>query len=113
MTRFNDLYGAHASTVDEVAEQLTPLTGQPFQRRESWYQGGDYCVCELADGEAWRVQYNRDPVEGDDEPREPQFAAYPVLLYLGHTARAEALEAHLRALATGLVLLRRRPDVAI
>jgi hypothetical protein len=102
--RFTSLTYASTDTVTRVAEVLARNLGLTFELRGSDYRGGDYYLAgdrRAAYSEVVYVQLNDDL----GEPAEADYAAYPTLVYVECTRRADQVEQALAA--TDLVHVRR------
>jgi hypothetical protein len=102
---YSDLYGFEAQEIDQIAEQLSKALGIAFGLHESSYRGGDYYRHGMPGEEELILQRNWDTVE--NEPIETTFANYPVLLYVGPTARSGELQALVTRAFRGTVTLLR------
>ncbi|MFI7060222.1 hypothetical protein ACIBL3_04500 [Kribbella sp. NPDC050124] len=95
---------ASTDALTSVADLLGRTLGLVFEPRSSDWRGGDYFLAgdwRTAYAELVYVQRNDDL----GEPAEPEYAAYPTLVYVECTRRADHLE---QAVAiTDLVFVRR------
>ncbi|ONI71710.1 hypothetical protein BWI15_16285 [Kribbella sp. ALI-6-A] len=91
--------------VTSVADLLARTLGLEFEPRSSDYRGGDYFLAGDWRRDDFPELVYVQPNEDLEEPAEPEYAAYPTLVYVESTLRADQL---MQALAsTDLVLVRR------
>jgi len=106
MTKSYDLYGTRTLALDELRAAVEKALSVHLEGHESSYLGGEYFLAGDLRGEHVLIQRNH-VVDGDEEePAEPQFADYPVLLQINATTRGDELKGQLLAIK-GLDFLRR------
>ncbi|WP_433352776.1 hypothetical protein ACQP25_06060 [Microtetraspora malaysiensis] len=102
MATFTDLVFVSERDLQSVASELRLALGVTFERRESWYRGGDYLLSSGGFGEeTTSVQRNAEM----DELAEPDYPHAPTLVQVEGTRRPEELEHRLGP--TSLTLIRR------
>ncbi|MDX6247914.1 MAG: hypothetical protein QOF10_1274 [Kribbellaceae bacterium] len=102
---FTSLTFVSTDALTNVADLLASTLRLAFELRSSDWRGGEYFLAgDKSTAYAERVYAQRNDDRG--EPAEPQYAAYPTLVYVECTRRADQLE---QAFAdTDLVLVRRQ-----
>jgi hypothetical protein len=102
--KFYDLYGTRGMTTHELQEAAAAALRVSFAPRESSFKGA-YYRADLGD-ENFAIYVNFKDPRYEDEILRPQFADYPVLLFVNRTERADELRDRLLEVP-GLVHLRR------
>ena len=100
------LYGTRDLTLEECCAAVEDALGvAPFEAHESSFLG-EYYRCGLPGAENLTIHANRD---AEGVSLEPDFAAFPVLLYVNETPRAEEVRLRLANSVRALVELRADP----
>lgn len=99
-----DLYGFTQNDINTIRILVEKAVGILFEAHNSSYLGGNYYRCGVVDSEHFILQQNLDLV--DNEPIEPEYSEFPVLLYVNRTKRPEELTRLITKLCDGVVLLR-------
>ena len=102
--KYYDLYGTRGMTTHELQEAAAAALGVSFAPRESSFTG-DYYKADLGD-ENFAIYVNFKDPRYEDEILRPQFADYPVLLFVNHTERGDEIRGMLLEIP-GLEHLRR------
>ena len=102
--KYYDLYGTRDMTIDELRVGAASALEVSFSARES-SSTGPYYKADLGD-ENFAIYVNFKDPRYEDEILRPQFADYPVLLFVNRTERADELRGRLLEVP-GLVHLRR------
>lgn len=85
--------------VDVVANWLTRNADLQFDKRQSDYRGGSYCLSLGPGGEKICVQSNR--IESVGDWTESDFADWPLLIYVSNTQRGSWVEEVMRKFDIG------------
>ncbi|MEV4324105.1 hypothetical protein ACIBI0_05760 [Microbispora rosea] len=101
MATFTDLAFVSDEDLQSVAAEVTLALGVTFQRRESWYMGGNYLLAGGCEGEKISVQRNAEM----DEFAEPDYPDALTLVHVEGSRRSEEIEHRLGQ--TSLTLIRR------
>ncbi|WP_058910602.1 hypothetical protein [Entomohabitans teleogrylli] len=94
---FYDLYGFHNVSLEQARLFFEKVLNINFEAHESLYQGGDYYRHGEKGGENFLLRKNIDPFD-DNEPVEPNFLEYNILLYVNNTHRSLELQSMLHNL---------------
>ena len=108
-----DLYGFQVEDIEVARHLVESVLGIKLDAHESLYQGGDYYRKELGDAELI-LQPNKDLLWQDVDPledrwAEPEFAVYPILLFLEGHSDADAMRDQLTKSISQIRFLQRRP----
>lgn len=87
----NDIYASPEPELNSVRTAIETAIGVRFTPHDSWYRGGTYFRFEDASGEKFLLQRNLD----QDEAAEPDFAEFPVVLYVKNTMRSDQIASRL------------------
>lgn len=105
MTAF-DLYGMESSDIKMAKAVIEDALGITFTPKESAYHG-EYYQWGDRSTESLMLKMNADPI--DDEPAEPDFPSFHILLYVDGSERHEEIG---RAIdATGAFVLLRHEEL--
>lgn len=84
-----DIYGFRNDTFDDDKIQLENILSITLEEHESAYRGGRYFRYGNFEEEHFEFQKNIDLL--GEEPAEPDFEQYPLLLYVNRTERSDFL----------------------
>lgn len=107
MTQCYDLYGSRTLSVPELRDAGEGVLGLRFILHESAYRGGEYFRAGDPGGEEFVIQLNSFEFDNEEEISEPEYADYPVILWIAWTERGDELRKKLNAIP-GLEFLRRK-----
>ncbi|MBV9124912.1 MAG: hypothetical protein JO112_16280 [Planctomycetes bacterium] len=102
----SDLYGFHEADPAAVRLQLEQLFRTPMEPRESSYvSNGEYYALTLPDETSLSLRTNYD--EQEKEWAEPDFQAFPILLYVEAKDKGDVLRDKLTSVIGGIRFLQR------
>ena|SRR3569832_913760 len=97
----NDIYTSPEPDLNSVKTAIETAIGVRFTPHDSWYRGGTYFRFDDASGEKFLLQRNLD----QDEVAEPEFAEFPVVLYVKNTMRSDQIASLLAATPMSITLV--------
>lgn len=100
----NDLYGLIDKDLEAARRLIEQVLGIRFEGHDSSYLGGVYYRYGAFNAEHFVLHQNLDIV--DNEPIEPSYSAYPLLLYVNKTDRSEQIAALVTEMVEGAALLK-------